>query len=131
MQDKKFIVAYDGSPYSEKALQLAAGLAKTLSADIVLVFVVDLSRVVVPGTRIDVLDRLEAGVEFGGALGVSVTSTLLEGYPPEELIRYAREQKAEMIVVGTRGLGGFKRLLLGSTAQTLITYSDIPVLVAK
>lgn len=131
MQNKKFIVAYDGSSYSEKALQLAADLAKTLSADIILVFVVDLSRVVVPGTRIDVLDRLEAGVTFGSTLGVSVTSTLLEGYPPEEIIRYAQEQKADMIVVGTRGLGGFKRLLLGSTAQTLITYSDIPVLVAK
>lgn len=131
MKDKKFIVAYDGSSSSEKALQLATDLAKSLLADIVLVFVVDLSRIVVPGTRVDVLDRLEAGEKFGSALGVSVTSTLLEGYPPEEIIRYAQEQKADMIVVGTRGLGGFKRLLLGSTAQTLITYSDIPVLVAK
>ncbi len=131
MNDKKIVVAYDGSSSSEKALQLAADLAKTLLADIVLVFVVDISRIVVPGTRIDVLDRLEAGKKFGSALGVSVTSTLLEGYPPEEIIRYAQEQKAYMIVVGTRGLGGFKRLLLGSTAQTLITYSDIPVLVAK
>ena len=55
----------------------------------------------------------------------------LEGNAAAEIINYAKRENAFMIVAGTRGLGGFNRLLLGSTAQALITYSDISVLIAK
>ena len=56
---------------------------------------------------------------------------ILEGNAAAEIINYAKRESAFMIVAGTRGLGGFNRLLLGSTAQALITYSDISVLIAK
>ena len=44
MEDKKIVVAYDGSSYSAKALDMAASLAKTMSASVVLVSVADMTR---------------------------------------------------------------------------------------
>ncbi len=47
------------------------------------------------------------------------------------IVEYAEEQNADLIVMGTRGLSGFKRLLLGSVALGVATYSTCPVLVIK
>ncbi len=141
MDGKKIIVAYDGSPDSEKALKLATTLAKAMYANLVLVSVVDLTPLLSDdtgniGATLDAMRRehenvLETGKMHAEDLGVAVTTAVLEGNTPEVLIKHAHEVRAMMIVVGTRGLGGFKRLLLGSTAQALVTYSDIPVVVAK
>ncbi len=165
MTDKRIVVAYDGSPDSEKALKLAVLMAKALLMEVVLVSVVDTAHLVqdefgsligiaeeLPGTEYvvneevetaprgavsesPVLDKakqvLENGCRRAEALGLPATGVALRGNPAEAICDYAKDQQASMIVAGTRGLGGFPRLLLGSTAQALITYSQIPVLIAK
>jgi nucleotide-binding universal stress UspA family protein len=47
------------------------------------------------------------------------------------MLDYAEEQKIDLIVVGTRGRSGIKKMLLGSVASGLVTYAACPVLVAK
>lgn len=47
------------------------------------------------------------------------------------IVEYAEEEKVDLIVMGTRGLSGFKRLLLGSVAMGVATYSTCPVLIIK
>jgi nucleotide-binding universal stress UspA family protein len=47
------------------------------------------------------------------------------------IVEYAEEEKVDLIVMGTRGLSGFKRLLLGSVALGVATYSTCPVLIIK
>ena len=141
MNGKKILVAYDGSPDSEKALKLAAVLARALFARIELVSVLDLSPVLSDdtgniGTGHEAFIReceytLDMGRQRLEELGIVVSTVVLEGNPAEMLIQHAQKIKASMIVAGTRGLGGFKRLLLGSTAQALVMYSDIPVVIAK
>ena len=138
---KKILVAYDGSPDSEKALKLAAVLAKALFARIELVSVLDLSPVLSDdagsvGVGREAFFRegeytLNVGRQRLEELGIIVSTVVLEGNPAETIIEHAHKIKASMIVAGTRGLGGFKRLLLGSTAQALVMYSDIPVVIAK
>ena len=49
----------------------------------------------------------------------------------EEIVEYADKKKVDMIVVGSRGMAGFKKLLLGSVANGVVTYSHCPVLVVK
>lgn len=46
-------------------------------------------------------------------------------------MRYAADQRADLIVIGTRGLGGFRDLIIGSVAQKVVSYSKVPVLVIK
>jgi nucleotide-binding universal stress UspA family protein len=48
-----------------------------------------------------------------------------------EVIQYAEKENIELIVIGTRGRSGIKKLLLGSTASGVVTYADCPVLVTK
>lgn len=49
----------------------------------------------------------------------------------KEIVEYAHKNKIDMIVIGSRGLSGFKKMLLGSVASGVVTYADCPVLVAK
>jgi nucleotide-binding universal stress UspA family protein len=53
---------------------------------------------------------------------VSVVSTILE---------YAEKKDTDLIIVGTRGITGFKRILLGSVASGIVTYAHCPVLVIR
>jgi nucleotide-binding universal stress UspA family protein len=48
-----------------------------------------------------------------------------------EIIQYADQENIDLIVIGTRGRSGVKKLLLGSTASGVVTYADCPVLVTK
>ena len=47
------------------------------------------------------------------------------------LVDYAEQEGVDLIVIGSRGLSGFKKLLLGSTASGVITYAHCPILVVK
>jgi nucleotide-binding universal stress UspA family protein len=49
----------------------------------------------------------------------------------KEIVEYAENCKIDMIVIGSRGMTGFKKLLLGSVASGVVTYSHCPVLVVK
>ncbi|MCC4770646.1 universal stress protein [Methanosarcina sp. DH2] len=63
--------------------------------------------------------------------GVVVEPVLLEGHPANELVRYAEEEKMDIIVMGTRGKTGIDRLLLGSVAENVVRNSKVPVMVIK
>jgi nucleotide-binding universal stress UspA family protein len=56
---------------------------------------------------------------------VGITSTV------KEIVEYAEKNKMDLIVIGSRGLSGFKKMLLGSVASGVVTYSHCPVLVVK
>ena len=47
------------------------------------------------------------------------------------ILEYAEEKNIDLIVVGTRGTSGFKRLLLGSVASSVVSYAHCPVMVVK
>ena len=50
---------------------------------------------------------------------------------PADIIDYAENNNVNLIVVGTKGRTGFKRLLLGSVASAVLTYAHCPVLVVR
>jgi nucleotide-binding universal stress UspA family protein len=49
----------------------------------------------------------------------------------KEIVEYAEKQDVDVIVIGTRGMSGLKRILLGSTSSGVVTYAPCPVLVVK
>lgn len=53
------------------------------------------------------------------------------GHAPDEIVKAAQRDKADMIVMGTHGHGVFGRALMGSVAQRVVADSDIPVLLVK
>jgi len=49
----------------------------------------------------------------------------------KEIVEYAEKQDVDLIVIGTRGMSGLKRILLGSTSSGVVKYAHCPVLVVK
>jgi nucleotide-binding universal stress UspA family protein len=62
---------------------------------------------------------------------VNVESVLLDGNPSDELIRYAEEEKMDIIIMGTPGKTGLDMLLMGSVAGNLVRHSKVPVMVVR
>jgi nucleotide-binding universal stress UspA family protein len=69
----------------------------------------------------------KALAELDGPHPASVTVNAVHGFPVEELINASRE--ADMVVLGSRGVGGFTRLMLGSTAGQVVQHAHCPVVV--
>lgn len=69
--------------------------------------------------------------EIGELKNVNVETVLLEGHPADELIRFAEEEKMDIIVMGMIGRTGLDRLILGSVAEKVIRHSKVPVMVVK
>ena len=68
---------------------------------------------------------------IGEMENVNVKCVLLEGHPATELIRYAEEEKMDIIVMGTLGKTGLDKLLLGSVAEKMVRHSKVPVMVVR
>lgn len=141
MDMKKIVVAYDGSAGSHKALVWAVGLAARFEGTTVVVV-----SVVKPpefSSSIDEVDEwysdgekqyrplLEQAVVYGEEQGIFLQTEILKGHPAESLMRYAVDRRADLIVMGTRGMGGFKSLIIGSVVQKVVTYAKVPVVVVK
>ena len=70
-------------------------------------------------------DAEKDGVKVRGEIVENVSSVV------ESIVDYAEEWKVDMIVVGTRGLTGFKKLLLGSVSTALVSHAPCSVLVVR
>ncbi len=72
-------------------------------------------------------DRVLAAL--GGPHSESVTVKAVHGFPVEELVSASKD--ADIVVLGSRGVGGFTRMLLGSTAGQVVQHAHCPVLIAR
>jgi nucleotide-binding universal stress UspA family protein len=134
---KTILLGYDGSEGSRKAVDMAAELAGTYQASIVVVCAFHhMPRVTQPSPH-DFNEIHEARTMADellrelGLLGISAETDVLEGPPADALLNAADAHQADLIVVGSRGFGQFKGLLLGSTSDRVLHYATIPVLVVR
>ena len=135
----KILVPVDGSAYSLKAVETACDLAKSQpSSSLVLVAV----AVEIPelGEGRYIYDKMKAQAEAALAKGKEVAQKcgtvgevlLATGASPaEEIVKVAKDEKVDLIVIGSRGLAGKTTSFLGSTASKVVTYSPCSVLVVK
>jgi nucleotide-binding universal stress UspA family protein len=140
---KRIVVAYDGSDHANKALSTAIELAKAFNSKLDVVEVVDTAALLgmgfapIPSDLIaQIYNKAQNDVEQAKKkaqeAGVKdVTSQVLEGDPATSIIEYASKNGADLIVIGSRGLSTFKRLILGSVSSKVVQESRVPVLVVK
>lgn len=131
---KRILVATDGSDHAQRAVRWAAELAAQIGAEVVAVHAVGLLVTSpdgpVPSTPYhERLQSLLAGewTEDLRAAGVTVHCRLVEGSAVTALLQVAEDESADLVVVGSRGAGGFSDLHLGSTSHQVALYSDRPV----
>jgi nucleotide-binding universal stress UspA family protein len=114
-------VGVDGSAEARRAFDWAAALARSLDAMLVVVHAVGLLEHRAQEPR-DWLDALEAP-------GVRARTVVRDGNPALTLQAVGREEGADLLVVGSRGIGGAPSRLLGSTSAQLVRESEVPVVV--
>jgi nucleotide-binding universal stress UspA family protein len=135
----KILVPVDGSAYSLKAVETACDLAKAKPpSSLVLVAVAveipDLAegRYIYDKMKALAEVALEKAKEVAKQCGTVSEVLLASGASPaDEIVQAAKDQQADLIVIGSRGLAGKTRSFLGSTASQVVTYSPCSVLVVK
>jgi nucleotide-binding universal stress UspA family protein len=135
----KILVPVDGSAYSLKAVAAACDLAKaqppsSLVLIAVAVEIPDLAegRYIYDKMKAQAEIALEKAKEVTRKCGATGEVLLASGASPaDEIVQAAKDQKADLIVIGSRGLAGKTRSFLGSTASQVVTYSPCSVLVVK
>jgi nucleotide-binding universal stress UspA family protein len=126
----------DYSDCSNAAFAAAAGLARSLGAELIVLHVMAPIEVIPMhagalayphGDRQQARDMLEKVTDPP----VRVRHLLLEGNPIDEILRTAREEEADLIVMGTHGWTGLNRFLLGSVAEHVLRKAPCPVQTVK
>ena len=142
---KRILVLVDGSDNSKRALEYAAYMAQVSKASVDLLHVINLGAEIAsltPVTSGYVPDQVAKDLEEAGAIilkesaigfavGTRVKAHLEIGVPTDVALEFCEENKTDLIVMGSRGLGFFKGLVLGSVSSYLVEHATCPVLVIK
>ena len=133
----RIVVGVDGSPNSRRAITCALHEARLRNAQLDLVYAVPepimlADPVIMPSPPRDrlqaeglaVIEKVLADIDTGEVPTESIAAI---GSPANVLCQVAKG--ADMLVVGSRGLGGFRGLLLGSVTQQVVAHASCPILV--
>jgi len=142
----RILVAVDGSEPSINASENAIDLAKSNDAELIVLYIVspvptsqfeydNIGRMKEIETEekekaqqeVDKVKQKATEKNVGAKTAVLIRYTSVA----KEIVEYAEKMEVDMIVVGNRGKTGFKKMLLGSVASDVVTYSHCPVLVVK
>ena len=138
----KILLATDGSEDAELAAATAADLAKSTASELDVIHVLDVEPWRFPPDergnkrleefkkqgrklRDEQVEKIEAG-------GVGVAKAhLAVGHPAQEIVAYAQDEGAGLIVIGSRGRGGIRRALTGSVSDSVVRHAHCPVMVVR
>lgn len=124
----KVVVGFDFSSGSAYAVDLAIDIANRWQNDIRLVYVKEKKEDEAP-IRAEI-ERRNAGVAHL-LKGIKLEYVLRQGNPSEELAKQAEEDEACLLIVGTHGMGGLKKGILGRNTYRTVELSPVPVLLIR
>lgn len=140
---KNLVVALDGSPCAERALDVALDLARIAGSRLAICCVVDPSplygtlepAVLIENTLEEIRSEAEhvvsTAIEKAHAAGVSAEGCTPGGEPVHEIGAYADRIHADGIVIGTHGRSGVRRLFMGSIAEGVMRQATVPVVTVR
>jgi nucleotide-binding universal stress UspA family protein len=143
---KRIVVGTDGSETAAQAVAQAVELAKAFGAQLSIVSAyapisgrrvqgeqseapADVQYEV--GPREDVIFTLDAAAAEAKEAGVEVQSHPVEGDPADAILNVAEETKADLIVVGNKGMTGARRYLLGSVPNNVSHHAPCSVIIVR
>lgn len=139
MNAKNIVLATDFSDYASDAMRYAVSIARDTGATVHLVHAVEdpphsadrgfggfQAEAEVESDAEKTLAEIKLPDE-----NIPVVRKLLHGAPDVEIVQYAKEVEADMVVLGTHGHTGLMRVLLGSVAESVVRKAHCPVLTVK
>lgn len=134
----QILVPYDDSENAKRALKKAMTLATFAHATVTLVHVISyhkaMAKIVQPyrGTLITHVKKFMKDVKkMGLRKGVIVNQQILYGNPAEEILKFMKNKKFDLVVMGKRGTTKITGPTLGSVSNALVQNSKVPVLIVK
>lgn len=147
---KKILLAIDGSEQGMKAADYAIRLAQIQGGEVEIIYVVPESdRILTDDAYLDPVLGLRLKEQAAKALkeagekilaqgkakfqdtGVSHTTKLMIGDPAEEILQEAEKQNVDVIVMGSRGLSGLTRFVLGSVSNKVVSHAKCSVFIVR
>ena len=134
---ERILVGMDGSKYSEKALDQAISMAKVCNSTLFAISVIDMHPESL-GVAYELEEKmskeageiLERAKDKAAKENIPCETIVHMGTPPHKLIvQEAAEKNIDLIILGTHGRTGLKKLLMGSVAERVIGHAACPVLV--
>lgn len=136
---KKLLVCYDGSKYSDNALRQACDLATKYGSSITIIHVLEKTKKtdLLAGNEYTQILRkyaksaLEKAQKIAKDQGFDTKIVTKEGNVANEIIKYSKSDKTDLIIVGSKGLGAVLQFLLGSVSAKVAERSLCSVLIVK
>jgi len=145
---KNILIPLDGSEYSIKALEYAGIMAKSFNSKLIALYILpssirynfssnkENSEINSPFNQIIQVSYIEAqnwlkDMRKKMDIEIVVEVIIAKESIVSEIIEFAELRSIDLIIMGTRGRTGFKKLLLGSVASGVVTYAHCPVLVIR
>jgi nucleotide-binding universal stress UspA family protein len=141
----RVLVATRGAPWSERALELGVRMAKADRLELVVIAVLTPTYVprknaawgiaaaseVGADVRQLVQRVLEHASDLAKANGLKYVCEMRQGRPAEEIIKAAEQHQCDVILIGSRGESGARRVTLGETGNEVVLKAPVPVIVVK
>jgi nucleotide-binding universal stress UspA family protein len=139
----RILLAYDGSEFSEKALDRAITIATKTQAEVDVLSVaadlclpmtelsVDQCREVTDAVERDTKKALEAAVGKLIANQITARPLVTTGNPVDKILAAAESSGTDLIILGSRGRSGARRILLGSVSARVAEHAKCDVLIVK
>jgi len=148
---KKIMVPFDGSKFSQKALEIAIEISKKFSASLYLITIIDISSVSPPGALLGSqkkmitksLDIIKSAAKYEAEKilsekasickknGADVHYEVLDGVPSDEILKLIKKWDVDLVVIGSQGLSGFSKIkALGSVSRRVSELASCPVLIS-
>jgi nucleotide-binding universal stress UspA family protein len=138
-QFKRILIGFDGSSQSEKATEIGLSLAQSLDSKVLLFAV---ARPPEPATMVELSAMLDDAREHfeekfkkveqrARHLEVELETDIVVGHPVEQIVHRAEVDRADLIVLGRRGMSRFEKMIVGSTSEKVLRYAHCPVMVVR
>lgn len=136
------LVPIDGSDNSYRALDAALLLSEKLGSNITVIHVMEEVPITHIGSEKMLNELLEAYkkenqdillkcTEIANQKGLTIKTLLLQGNPASTILDYNKKEKFDLVIMGSRGLGKFKELILGSVSSKIVHHSTCAVLLIR
>jgi len=140
---QRILIPIDGSQLSLEAAKQGVYIARKLESKVVFLYVIDVRMIQTSSltgtdpsilkTRLrNVAERyLNEAAKLAEEENVTFQNQIREGLPAEDILKEIEEEKIDLVIMGSKGMSGAHRVIIGSTAEEVVRWSPCPVLIVK